>query len=281
MDSVLDGGGQLEREMRPDPLAASATGSIVLHALLFGGIAFFAFFNGFNHHSWGNPGPGSAMQVSLDSAAIPLPNDQPKNDNVLPTDKPSPAPEAPAPKAKAAEDETAIPIPVKEKKVEKPDKQKKVETAAKQPEVKPTQPTKAQTKQIPKPDNRIQYGEQAGSKLTRSTTGQAAPSDQPASVSNGDFASRFGWYVDGINRKMSTAWDKRLVDPRTPKGSRVYLVFTIVRDGSPRDVKIDRSSGSSTLDTSCQRAVQRVDTFGQLPAAYNSSTLDVSFYCEY
>jgi hypothetical protein len=67
MDSVLDGGGQLEREMRPDPLAASATGSIVLHAVLFGGILFYGFFNGFLHHSWGNPGPGSAIQVSLDS----------------------------------------------------------------------------------------------------------------------------------------------------------------------------------------------------------------------
>ena len=44
MDSVLDGGGQLEREMRPDPIAAPVTGSLVLHAVLFGGVAFYAFF---------------------------------------------------------------------------------------------------------------------------------------------------------------------------------------------------------------------------------------------
>ena len=52
----------------------------------------------------------------------------------------------------------------------------------------------------PKPiqDNRAQFGEQAGSKLSRSTMAQPPAADQPVSVSNGDFGSRFPWYVDGI-----------------------------------------------------------------------------------
>jgi protein TonB len=87
--------------------------------------------------------------------------------------------------------------------------------------------------------------------------------------------------VDAINRKMATSWNKMEVDSRTPKGARVYLVFTIRKDGGPKDVQIDRSSGSPTLDRSCIRGVQRVDTFGQLPSSYNSSTLKVSYYCEY
>jgi periplasmic protein TonB len=29
------------------------------------------------------------------------------------------------------------------------------------------------------------------------------------------------------------------------------------------------------------RAVQRVDSYGPLPAAYNGSTLQVSYYCEF
>jgi protein TonB len=154
MDTVLDGGGQLEREMAPEPVAASVTASLILHGLLFGGIAFYAIFNGF-HHNWGAPGAGSAIQVSLTSAAIPLPSDQPKTDNVLPTDKPSPAPLPPVPKAKEATvDEKAIPIQGKEI---KPEKQKQA-------------PPKPPTKQpLPKPDSRVQYGEQAGQKLSRST----------------------------------------------------------------------------------------------------------------
>ena len=47
------------------------------------------------------------------------------------------------------------------------------------------------------------------------------------------------------------------------------MVFTIHRDGSVSDVQMDQSSGSPTLDSSCLRAAQRVDTFGPLPPQYN------------
>jgi protein TonB len=103
----------------------------------------------------------------------------------------------------------------------------------------------------------------------------------PTTVSNGDFGSRFGWYVEGISRKMSSNWYKTLVDPNTPHGARAYIDFTISRDGSVSNVRLDRSSGSSTLDSSCMNAARRVDTFGTLPAGYNESTLLVSYYCEY
>ena len=94
-------------------------------------------------------------------------------------------------------------------------------------------------------------------------------------MGDNDFASLFPWYVDQINRKMAQNWNKCEVDPRTPKGARVYLIFTIHRDGTVSGVQLDRSSGSPTLDASCERGVQRVDTFGNLPAAYNQSTLKV------
>ncbi len=263
MDSVLDGGGQLEREMRPDPIAAPVTGSIVLHAVLFGGVAFYAFFNGFLHHNWGNPGPGSAIQVSLDSAAIPLPSDQPKNDNVLPTEKPSPAPEPPQPKAKEQVDEKAIPIQGKTQQVEK---QKQLK-APKQPPA--------------KPDDRLKYGEQAGSKLSRSTYAQTAVADQPVSVTNGDFGSRFPWYVDGIKRKVSQNWNRYEVAQGTTKGASVQIYFRVNRQGVPSMFKVNTSSGSPTLDRSCLLATQRVDTFGDLPAQANDRWLDVTYDCTY
>jgi protein TonB len=106
-------------------------------------------------------------------------------------------------------------------------------------------------------------------------------SNGPTTVGDNSFASRFGWYVNQINVKMAGTWNKYEVDQRTPRGARVYIVFMINRDGSPGRVQLDRSSGSATLDTSCMRAAQRVDTFGPLPSAYNQSTLMVSYYCEY
>ena len=268
MMSLLEGGEDLEQELEPDPVhepfIRPAARSLVLHAALFGFLLLYGMLGSLFHHNlWGNPGSGGAIQVNLVSSALPLPADQPQNQNVLTTETPSQAPAEPSPKEKQAVDENAIPISGKQAKLQK---QKAPKTQKHQPQ--------------PKLDNRAQYGEQAGSLLSRATQAQNG-SNGPASISVGDFGSRFGWYVDGINRKMATSWYKPEVDPRTPKGARVYLTFTIRRDGSPADVQIDRASGSTTLDRSCQRGVQRVDTFGNLPSAYNASTLKVSYYCEY
>ena len=267
MDSILEGAEQLERELTPDPIAAPAAGSLVLHAVLAGAILLYGVLGGLFHHSfWGNPGPGSAIQVSLDSSAIPLPNDQPKNDNVLTTENPSKAPAEPTPKAKQAVDETAIPIPGKE---QKPQKQ-----TQNLPKTQLHQPP-------PKPDNRAHFGEQAGSVLSRSTMAQTSSADAPVSVANGDFGTRFPWYVDGIKRKVSQNWIRGQVDPRTPKGAVVQIYFRLNRQGVPSSFKINTASGSPTLDRSCLLATERVDTFGDLPNESNDQWLDVTYDCTY
>jgi protein TonB len=265
MSSLLEGNEeQLERELAGEPVVAPATGSIVLHAGLTLAIVLYYILGGFFHSNiWGGSAAGGAIRVNITSA-LPLPADQPINENVLATEKPSPAPEIAQPKEQAKNlDLSAVPIPGKKEK--------------NKPQPIPKNPPKQQ--QVAQ-DNRARYGEQAGSSMPRAITGQTTTVG-PTSIAEGDFGSRFPWYVDGINRKMSLSWNKLEVDPRTPKGARVYLTYSIHRDGSPADVQIDKSSGSPTLDRSCVRGVQRVDTFGNLPSGYNSSTLKVSYYCEY
>ena len=262
MNEILEGGAHLERGLSPEPLAKPVTGSIVLHLVLAGLVLYYAWILGlFHHNPWGNQGLGGAMQVNLVSSALPLPATQ-INQNVLATETPSQAPAAPSPKEQKQVDQTAIPILGKR--------------------VKPHKETthKTQPHQQPQQQNRAAYGEQAGSIMPRATSPQMA-SNGPVNVGDNNFASLFGWYVDQINRVMANHWYKQEVDPRTPHGARAYLVFTIHRDGSPANIQLDRSSGSPTLDQSCLRAAQRVDSFGSLPAAYNQSTLKVSYYCEY
>jgi periplasmic protein TonB len=261
MDGIV-GSEHLEREISPEPVAGPATGAIVLHLLLFALLGYYAWILGLFHHNlWGNAGAGGSMQVNLVSSTLPLPAQQ-INKNVLTTETPSQAPPPPSPKEEHHVDQTAIPILGKR--------------AKQQPKTTPKTPVH----QPPQPQNRAAYGEQAGSIMQRAINPQMA-SNGPTTVGDNDFASRFGWYVDQINRKMANSWYKQEVDPRTPRGARVYLIFTISRDGSPSNVQLDRSSGSPTLDLSCERGVQRVDTFGPLPGAYNQSTLKVSYYCEY
>jgi len=191
-----------------------------------------------------------------------LPTDHPPNQNVLATEKPSEAPAPPQPKVKQAEDETAIPIQGKPKKLQ-------------QEEVKKT--PQRQPQQVPQ--NRAQYGEQAGSSMPKAMAQGAGVG--PTSVTDANFGSMFGWYVDNINRKMEANGYRSLADPRTPKGARAYISFTIGRDGSVGQVRLDQSSGSGSWDTTCLRAAQRVDTFGPLPNQYRGNSLMVSYYCEY
>jgi protein TonB len=44
---------------------------------------------------------------------------------------------------------------------------------------------------------------------------------------------------------------------------------------------MSQNSGSQTLDRSCMRAAERVDSFGPLPPQYSQSTVMTSYYCEY
>jgi protein TonB len=264
MENVLKGGERLERELAPEPLVAPAAGSLLLHAALAGCIVAYGLWGGLFHHNvWGNQGLGGAIQVTLVTHALPLPSDQPPNENVLATETPSQAPAEAAPKPKQAVDETAIPISGKQTKAERQNERK---TQLHQPQ--------------PKQENLAQYGEQAGSSMARAVQPQGFSSGQ-TTVSDGDFGSRFGWYVDNLNRKMASNYYKPEVDPHTPRGARATIQFAIHRDGSAGGVQMNQSSGSSTLDQACLRAAQRVDTFGPLPAQYNQSILMATYYCEY
>ncbi|MGD0293508.1 MAG: TonB family protein [Terracidiphilus sp.] len=260
MISLLDGGEQLERELAssPEPMMAPAAGSLLLHGALAVLLLTYGFFAGLLHyHLWGSSGSG-AIQVNLISA-LPLPSDQPPNDNVLATDTPSQAPAEPAAKTKHAVDNSTLAITGKNK---------------------PKQNTRKSQQHEQQADNLARYGEQTGSSMARSMQPLGYTSGQ-TTVSDGDFGSRFGWYVDGINRKMTASSFRQEVDPHTPRGSRAYIQFAIHRDGSVSNVQMSINSGSQTLDRACMRAAQRVDTFGALPSQYSQSTVMTSFFCEY
>jgi protein TonB len=259
MNSILDSGDHLERELTPEPMAGPAAGAVGLHLAVAALLVSYGWMLGLFHHNfWGSPGAGGAMQVSLVSSALPLPADE-LNQNVLATETPSKAPAAPSSKELRRTDEAAIPIAGKK--------------------LKPQQLNTPKTQQHqPTPRQNAQYGEQSGSlmphQMQPGTIGQTT-------VGDNNFASLYPYYVRGINSTVGSNWNKYQVNPATPKGARAYVIFTVHRDGSVSDLQTDQSSGSPTLDTSCLLAVRRVDSFGALPAQYNQNTLKVSFYCEY
>ena len=260
-----------ERYERRDALGGPFTRSIGLHLIVVGSLALSVWAHSRQHgNEWGQNLAAGAIQATLVSSApsIPLPQVQKPTDNVLATETPSEAPAIEKQQTVPAPDLKAIPIPVKQQPV-------------KQPPPKPAPPQQQQKhpQQQPTPKDRANFGEQQPTSLPRSTAQAQGPAS-PVAVAGGE-GFHFGWYVDQITRKVRENWYVQEVDPSTPKGRDVVVTFIIARDGTPSHFQVARSSGSSTLDTSGIRAVQRVESFGPLPAGYNGSTLSVQYTFTY
>lgn len=227
------------------------------------GYAFVA--HGRGGSNWGAGGGGEAIGVSLVSN-IPLPANPVQTQNVLATESKGLSKSQPKP---AVEEPDAIAI------AEKNAKKKPVK-----------QPTATQRKPPPQPveeaNNVVPFGE-------------GGPASGPYSVFNsgaakggfgftgggGDFGSRYAWYVRVVTQKVSENWLKYEVDPRITSANRVYLTFDIERSGRPTHVQVEQSSGVPSLDQSAVRALQRIDTFGALPADYSGSKVSVEFWFDY
>ncbi len=250
-----------------EPVVGSWFGSLGLHAVLVGMILFSAFYMRIFHGDrWGQMSSGEAISATLVSSApsLPLPNQQVTNDNVLATETPSPAPAPPKPQAEKASDEKAIPIEAKPEHIK--------QTAPK------AQPKTPKYVQPPKQQNRAAYGEGAPSSIPMSTSGA---SNKSVTVQNGDFGSRFGWYVDIIQRTVSQNWYSQLADPNASMGKSVLVTFVVHRDGSVTDPRIVESSRVASFDQSAIQAVQRVSAFGPLPPGYAGSSVTVAYKFTY
>ena len=90
------------------------------------------------------------------------------------------------------------------------------------------------------------------------------------------FGNRYAYYLRLVSQKVSQNWVASEADARSSQGKRVTLLFAIDRDGNPGDVRVENRSGSPSLDQSALHAVERVDTFGPLPAG-NQITIEFAF----
>ena len=271
-------------DFEDDPWGKPAVGSLVLHAGIFAALILYAVVVAHIHgNAWGNRSDTQgAIQATMvnSAAAIPLPQtEQPKPDQVLATETPSQAPAPPAPKAQKAEAQDSIAIPIKQKVKTKLEPKRQVEQ---QKEVK-VQPRHVRMVPAPTQPQHVQLQHRADYGATQAYTPKSMAQAQPAAqvnVEGGNFGAMYPWYVQLIKRMTAQNWYKQEVDSSTPNGAKVYITFKIHRDGSPSDVRVQQSSGSPTLDSSCVRAVLRVQSYGPLPGGYNGSTLLVQYYCE-
>jgi periplasmic protein TonB len=232
----------------------AVTAVIVLYSVIF---------TGSRGESWGSGGGGDAMGVTLVSN-VPLPSTATQNQNVLANESKGITKSQPKVEEKEPD---AIEIQAKNSKITPK---------------KPPAPTKAKAEPPPQETNQVAFGEggpvsgpygsfaAGGAKGGFGVTGGA-----------GDFGTRYGWYVEVIQRKVSENWLKYEVDRSIAGAERCYITFDIARDGHPFNVRVEQPSGVPSLDQSAVRALQRIDTFGPLPPDYSGSKISVEYWFDY
>jgi outer membrane biosynthesis protein TonB len=87
----------------------------------------------------------------------------------------------------------------------------------------------------------------------------------------------FPEYLRNIVQEVYRRWDR----PLGNTALRAEVSFLILRDGTVREIKLTRPSGSFSFDLSAQGAIEAAGTnraFGPLPDGYPADVLPVSFY---
>lgn len=222
--------------------------------------------------NWGSAdgGPDAGIQVKIvGSAGIPLPQPAVVSET-------APANESPG---FYKSEEPASPPPVPDK-VAEPIPEKTALPKPPAPKPKPAPPAQKSAPAPEPPANAVRYGQGGRPALSY---GQFPTGAGEAGIGFGDaaFGDRYSTYVNAITRAISNNWLKSMVDSRVQRAPRVYLTFTISRDGRISNVDVQQSSGIPSLDRSAQRAVLASDPLPPLPSDYRGSDINVRFYFEY
>ncbi|MBV9885907.1 MAG: TonB C-terminal domain-containing protein [Acidobacteria bacterium] len=247
--------------------------SLMLHLALAGTVVVSAYLH-LRGDQWAGVGGtiGQSINVTVvPSAGVPMPQppamDSPKFDPDNGMYNVAPQPKPPAPPL------DAIPIPSPEKPKAKP-----------QPQPPTPKKEKLFANKTPTPDNVVDYGK--GGRLKNLVGDNSAnPGANPsAGVSvpgqgGGDFATRFGWYIQAAKRRVDPNWDRLSIDPGVRSSTTLHCAvsFSINRDGSIKNVRITQSSGNLSWDNAGLRAIQGSNPLPPLPPDYQGSEVAVTW----
>ncbi len=247
------------------PFKPYLTVSGVLHAGLLILLALASYFHWERGNRWaGVGGGGENVKVNLvGSAGIPMPMEKTITEsNVVdptktlnkPEEKPKP-PEPPTKAEKIPEFKHEKPLPPSKKSKVFEDKSPRIDNAV---------PGKGGPPNLPSG-----VGTNPGS-----TPGMAVKGE-----GGGDFASRYGWYIEAVKRRIQSNWQQSTIEPavRQARTAHAVVQFTIAKDGSVKDIRISQTSGNYSMDTSGIRALQASNPMPALPPDYSGSYVTVLF----
>ncbi|HMD10411.1 MAG TPA: TonB family protein [Candidatus Acidoferrum sp.] len=144
-----------------------------------------------------------------------------------------------------------------------------------------THKSKVDEPKVPPPDNAVDYGKHGSPDLPTGYAPTPGGGSGPVSVKGqggGDFASRYGWYIEAVRRSVGQNWLQTTIDPpvRAARQAHCVMTFRINRDGTVSNVQMSQSSGNLSMDNSARRALDGIH-FGPLPNEYSGNSVDVIF----
>lgn len=155
----------------------------------------------------------------------------------------------------------------------------------------PTPPPPAPPPKSP-PPKRTATPPPPATKTPAKPTEPAPPTANPATPAPGETPSTgtdvatidlkgqafpFPEYLQNIVNQILRYWDR----PSSAAPLRVDVSFTILRDGTVKDIMITRSSRNYAFDLGARGAVEaaaNASAFGPLPAGYESDILPITFF---
>ena len=91
----------------------------------------------------------------------------------------------------------------------------------------------------------------------------------------------YTYYLTIITDRVSANWFSSLVDPGVSGNFQTIIFFKIQKDGQISEVKVEQSSGLTSLDLSAMRAVKASAPFPPLPRDYQDAYLGIHLIFEH
>lgn len=244
------------------PLASSAA----FHFVLLGCLAISTIFS-HRGELWGGPG-GESVTVGLVGSvpSIPLPRPAVVTTNRVVDESRGLYKSEPPPKPAPQPDATPIPKFARDKRPHYV-----------------TRPSKVLENPATPPPNAIPYGGGGTPQIpyTSFAMGPATQAGMGFTGPSGNFGSAFPWYVEAVQRRVSSNWLESTVDPTVQWAPRAVITFEILRDGTIANIQILHSSGNYSVDASAVRAIQSSSPLDGLPSGYSGSYVSVEFWFDF
>jgi TonB family protein len=251
-----------------EKLGGTLVVSAVLHVLLFVVLVGYTTLGEGFGGGWGkNWGSGRSTRIGAVASlpGVPLPAPMLATHNTLASNNPGLHQTEPQPKPEPALKALEIP---KFKASVKPEKAERINT-----HIQKEKPIYA--------ENAVPYGLGGQPSMSYTQIVSGAGEGGLSFGEGGDFGERYGWYVASVRNRISGNWLLSTISPNILRAPRLYMTFTILRDGTVTDVEITQSSGLPEVDRSALRAVLASNPLPVLPSDYAGNRVKVNLYFDF